>query len=98
VTLRGTPDVRATFALCDAPVRENWNMERERRDMAGPRPSPLAHGPAVDVAQACRALPTDDARVTRQIVLDELANGGATSAGELRIDPADLNQYLGRMP
>jgi hypothetical protein len=37
----------------------------------------------VDVAEACRALPTDDARVTRQIVLDELANGTATTAGEL---------------
>jgi hypothetical protein len=54
--------------------------------------------PLIDVAQACRALPTDDARVTRQIVLDELANGTATSAGELRIDPTDLNQHLGRTP
>jgi hypothetical protein len=52
----------------------------------------------VDVAQACRALPTDDARVTRQIVLDELANRTATSASELRIDPTDLCRYLGRMP
>jgi hypothetical protein len=52
----------------------------------------------LDVAEAARELPTDHARVTRQIVLDELANGTATSAGELRTQPTDLNQYLGRRP
>jgi hypothetical protein len=37
----------------------------------------------INVAECCRALPTDDARVTRQLLLDELANGTAVSAGEL---------------
>jgi hypothetical protein len=36
-----------------------------------------------DVFEAARVLPTDEARVTRQLVLDEIAGGSTTTAGEL---------------
>jgi hypothetical protein len=39
--------------------------------------------PLVDVAEAAHVLPTDEARVVRQLVLGELVDGSAKSAGEL---------------
>ena len=54
----------------------------------------------VDVAEACRELPTDESRdVARQIVLGELTNGSATTAGELldqleKASPAERRKTL----
>jgi hypothetical protein len=36
-----------------------------------------------EVAEAARALPTDEARIVRALVLDEITGGQATTAGEL---------------
>lgn len=53
----------------------------------------------VDVAEATRELPTDDARITRQIVLGEILDGTVASAGELidkldGLDPHERRQLL----
>jgi hypothetical protein len=52
----------------------DWRIQIPYRSRSDPLPS---------VADAARELPTDERAVVRQLVLDEIVGGSATTVGEL---------------